>query len=401
MALRFCVVCGATSSEPVFTVARVPIHPFAPPAALGLAPGFGRLEIVTCSVCGHLYNAAFDLDRVDALYAANVLTNTPVSEGMIRSLEETAAYLLARAPVNPVVADVGGGTGALSRALARRAQEVHLVEPSRALRPEDFAGSGVTLHQSMFPAPNLGERLFDLIVCRQVVEHIPEPLPFLEAIRSRLHPEGVAYIELPSAEYIELSCSIVDFHYPHVHYYRREAFETLLTRAGLEPLDVVDVKEGHDRGFLLRAAQPRDSVQPPRMAPRPLAEALADRVRVGREQLDAQGGPFALYGANAYSQAFLGLYPTDARYVTVFDDTPAYEDQRAYGPGVDIPIRRPSRDALANVSAAVITAYLHDAAIARKLDDLGFHGPVRTVRADDLAGAGPRPPGLFHVRRHA
>lgn len=396
MRIERCVVCDGAASEPVFAVDRVPMHPFCPPASLGLAPGFGILDIVACSSCGHIYNAGFDPDHVGGLYAAMVLTNTPVSDSMIRNLEQTADYILARAPANPVVADVGGGTGVLSRTLARRSREVHLVEPSRALRPEDFDGSGVTLHQSTFPAPALGDRLFDVIVSRQVVEHIPEPMPFLRAVRSRLRQDGIAYIEVPSAEYIERSRSIVDFHYPHVHYYRRAALETLLARAGLGLLEVIDLKEGHDRGFLLCAAQPQDMAAPPRPAPECTAVDLAEQVRLAREWLTAQPGAIGLYGANAYSQAWLGLFPSDAQYGVMLDDTPMYEGQRAYGPNVDVEIRRPSADALSGISAVVITSYLHDVVIGRKLRDLGFAGPVFTVRADHLAGRENHPPGVFH-----
>ena len=394
MGIAYCVVCGETAAEPVFAVDCAPIHPFCPPTALGIAPGFGTLNIVACSSCGHLYNAAFDLDRLDDLYAASVLTNTPVSESMIRNLEVTADYILSRAPAHPLVVDVGGGTGVLSRTMARRAREVHLVEPSRALRQEDFAGTGVTLHQCNFPAPALGDCRFDVIVSRQVVEHIPEPLPFLEALRARLEAHGVAYIEIPSAEYIDRTRSIVDFHYPHVHYYRREEFEMLLVRAGFEVMEVVDVKDGHDRGFLLRAGRAR-AVSPPRgEATGSLGADLAERVQLGRARLNAIDGAIALYGANAYSQALFGLFP-NAKYAVMFDDTPQYEGQRAYGPGINLPIRRPSAEALEDVAVVIITAYLHDLGIGQRVRHLGFQGPIYTVRADDLAGTEQRPPALF------
>ena len=381
-----CPVCGSVEASHLFAVAKVPIHPFCPPAALGIEPGFGELDIAACDGCGHIYNSAFDTARVDDLYAASVLTNTPVSESMIAGLESTADYILARAPKNPIVADVGGGTG----------REVHLVEPSRALNPADFAGTGVTLHQSMFPAPALGGLLFDCIVSRQVIEHIPEPLGFLAALRSRLKDDGVAYIECPSAEYIESTNSIVDFHYPHVQYYRHAAMATLLARAGFEIIETTDIKDGHDRGVLLKAARPRPEATATRIAAGDLAERLARRRKLGAEKLAALGGgAIALYGANAYSQALLGLYPKGARYAIMFDDTPMYEGQRAYGPGIDIAIRRPATDAFAGISAVVVTSYLHDVVISRKVRDFGFKGPIYSVRADATAGTGDTPPSLF------
>jgi SAM-dependent methyltransferase len=392
-----CVICGSRAREPVIEVERVPIHPFCPPARLGLRPGFGTLKIVACSHCGHIYNAAFDPSRVDDLYAAAVLTNTPVSESMLKSLEATADFVLARAAPNPVVADVGGGSGALAVALARRAREVHLVEPSRALSAEQFAGTGVTLHASMFPAPGLAGAKFDVIVSRQVIEHIPDPAPFLEALRSQIDERGIVYLELPRAEYIWEATSIVDFHYPHVHYYRRGAVEVLLRRAGFEILETLDIKDGHDMGFLLAPVAPKSGTTPIPHADGSLASRLAVRRASGRRRLEGIGGRIALYGANAYSQALLGLYPDAAAFPIMFDDTPMYEGQRAYGPGGDIPISPPRRELLEGISAVVITAYLHDAVIASKLERIGWQGAVYTVRADSLAGMDARPPSLFRT----
>jgi SAM-dependent methyltransferase len=376
-------------------VERAPMHPFCPPAGLGLAPGFGRLEIVACADCGHIYNAAFDPNRVEDLYAASVLTNTPVSDSMLEGLEATARFVLARAVSNPVVADVGGGSGALAIALARHARQVHLVEPSRALSAEQFAGTGVTLHPVMFPAPSLAGTRFDVIVSRQVIEHIPDPAPFLAAVRSHLTDKGIVYLELPRAEYIEAATSIVDFHYPHVHYYRRAEIDVLLRRAGFDMVEARLVKDGHDIGLILTAATPESGAEPAHHKDAALGAALEVRRALGRRRLEGIRGGIALYGANAYSQALLGLYPDVGAFCLMFDDTAMYEGQRAYGPGHDLAIDRPRPELLAGLSAVIITAYLHDATIAQRLEEAGWRGALYTVRADPLAGKGGRPPSLF------
>jgi SAM-dependent methyltransferase len=376
----------------------VPIHPFCPPAALGLEPGFGTLDIVACRDCGHIYNAGFNPNRVDELYAANVLTNTPVSDTMLQGLESTADFILSRGPAKPSVVDVGGGSGMLAILLARRAGEVHLVEPSRALVSEQFASHGVTLHSSMFPPPGLAGRQFDILLSRQVLEHIASPDGFLAAIRSHVRPDGIVFLELPSEEYIESTLSIVDFHYPHVHYYRRPELESLFARAGLAIAETIDIKNGHDVGFILRPVAPRMASAPANSHDAAaFAAALADRRRLGSERLAALKGTIALYGANAYSQAILGLYSDAAKYGIVFDDTPMYEGQRAYGPGIDIEIRPPDAARLKAVDAVVITAYLHDVVINRKLQSFGFPGMVYTVRVDALSGTGGAPPSLFEA----
>ncbi|HXF54898.1 MAG TPA: class I SAM-dependent methyltransferase [Hyphomicrobiaceae bacterium] len=390
-----CILCGARTSLKVLEVARAPLHPFAPPAGLGLAPGFGTLDIVACSSCGHLYNAAFDLSRAEDLYAANVLTNMPVSPEMVQNLEDTARFVLAHAKPNPVVADVGGGSGALAVALAQHAREVHLVEPSRALSTERFAGTGVRLHSSMFPAASLAGVRFDVIVCRQVIEHVAHPAPFLAALRAHLAPGGVVYLELPRAEYIEAAASIVDFHYPHVHYFREREIALLVRRIGFETVSSMALKDGHDIGFVLKRALPEPEAAAPCQEAGALRQALRERRALGQRRLDSIKGAVALYGANAYAQALLGLYPGPGPFQAVLDDTPMYAGQRAYGAGHDIPIVAPSAKLLGTLSTIVITAYLHDAAIARKLERLGWKGLLYTVRADPLAGKDGRPPSLF------
>jgi 2-polyprenyl-3-methyl-5-hydroxy-6-metoxy-1,4-benzoquinol methylase len=394
--LTQCVLCGSAGSQPIFAVEKTPIHPFCPPAALGLAPGFGKLDIVACKECGHIYNAGFDPHRVAELYAANVLTNTPVSDSMLQGLQSTADFILSRAPPKPSLVDVGGGSGMLAILLAQRAGEVHLVEPSRALVPEQFAERGVILHSAMFPPPGFAGRQFDVLLSRQVIEHVPSPDGFLQAIREHVRPQGMVYIELPSVEYIERVRSVVDFHYPHVHYYRRAEMEVLFARAGFAIEETVEIKNGHDVGFILRPVPPR-AVASPAMDASALdfAEGLSEFRRRGWERLSTFGGAIALYGANAYSQALLGLYPHGPQYAVVFDDTPMYKGQRAYGPGIDLPIEPPATERLDDVQAVVITAYLHDLVIARKLRGLGFERPIYTVRSDDQAGQGEVPPSLF------
>jgi 2-polyprenyl-3-methyl-5-hydroxy-6-metoxy-1,4-benzoquinol methylase len=384
-----CVVCGAFETTIVLSVDRAPIHAVRP---AGATNGFGRLTIVACSGCGHLSNAAFDARQAEELYSALVLTNEPVSPGMIAAVDETAALIMRHLEPGSAVLEIGGGGGALSLALARRSARVDLIEPCRSLRPERFIGTGVNLHRAMFPTLAISGRRFAAVVCRQVIEHIPEPAGFLATVRASLADDGIAYIELPSADDILRRASIVDFHYPHVHYYRRSEMEVLLAGAGFEIIDVVDIKDGHDVGFLLRTQVPWQSARPnpSDTSPRALSSALAERRAQGLRRLATIDGPIALYGANAYAQALLGLSQETVRFAVMFDDTATYAGRSVYGPACDITIEPPSGERLADITAVVIAAYLHDAEIARKVSTLGFRGPIYTLRAP----APERPSGI-------
>jgi hypothetical protein len=243
----------------------------------------------------------------------------------------------------------------------------------------------------------LAGRRFDAVVCRQVIEHVPEPAPFLSGLRASLADDGIAYLELPSADDVLRRHSIVDFHYPHVHYYRRAEMELLLARAGFAVAEVFDIKQGHDVGFLLRAAKPeaRAARASSEISSEGLSAALAERRVRAAQRLAAIDGPIALYGANAYAQALLGLYQESAPFAAMFDDTASYAGRCVYGPAGEIAIEPPRGERLAGMAAVVIAAYLHDAEIARKISAMGFRGPVYTLRAHGVEGLGPKGPGLI------
>jgi SAM-dependent methyltransferase len=228
-----CVVCGSSDRHSMLTVSRAPLYPFRPPGSGSAGSWFGRIEIMRCAGCGHLYNCGFDGSHADDLYGANILTNTPVSPSMVQSVEGTAELILRHAKALPRVLEIGGGAGALSVALSRNSAAVHLVEPSRTLAADRFAGTNITFHRAMFPVPELVGQTFDIVVCRQVLEHVTDPLPFLTALRDHLGAGGLAYIEVPDAGYIQANRSVIDFHYPHVHYFRPASTE-VVSQSGQE-----------------------------------------------------------------------------------------------------------------------------------------------------------------------
>jgi len=399
MSLARCPVCSTAERQTLLAVEAFPVHPMRLPHEADAAADCQPLEIVACGGCGHAYNARFDRALVSRLYTTAVATNAPVSRGMVQAVEETARRILDRAGKRPRILEIGGGAGALARSLATEAAVVHLLEPSRSISAEQLAGTNVVRHQGLFPSPALDDMRFDAVVLRQVLEHVVEPAPFLAALRRLLDDDGVAYVEVPSGEYIAEWASVVDFHYPHVQYYRRPQIEALFARAGLAVAETVEVKEGHDIGFILRGAQPAPAAPPGATAmPAGLGARLSAHRARGEARLGALGARVALYGANAYSQALLGLYPDAGNLVAMFDDTPGYAGRDAYGRSTVLAIRQPSAALLRDVDAVVITAYLHDLTIARKLAGLGFTGPVLSVRADRAAGRDGRSPSLFRDR---
>ena len=77
---------------------------------------FGEINIVRCKVCGHMFNKSFDQELINKLYTTDFITNSPVSQSMIKSIEFMKDWLLNLFKNKKVenVLEIGGGSGSLA-----------------------------------------------------------------------------------------------------------------------------------------------------------------------------------------------------------------------------------------------------------------------------------------------
>ena len=341
--------------------------------------------------CGHIYNRLFDPNKYDSIYTSGPTTNMVVSPRMSTYLEATAKYIFqyTKTP-SPIVLDIGGGTGALARILAKSSKKVYLVDPSTKENLHENIPQNLTVHKKFFPCIEIQDKKFDLIVLRQVVEHILDVTKLFLALRTHLGDNGIVYLEIPNMNYIAKYGSIVDFHYPHIHYFSSSVIERVILNIGFQIIDFEEIKDGHDLRFMLQKAsiplEPQSLTQTPEVARscRLKKEFTAKRLS-GEDTLDSLANrTIALYGATANCQAFVGLYePKLQNVVCVIDDTPSYNEMEVWISGIPIPIRTISDESIENVDTIIITAYLHDSTIYAKLRRSGFLGNIFTLRSNN------------------
>ncbi len=81
---------------------------------------------------------------------------------------------------------------------------------------------------------------FDVITALQVLEHVEDPIGFLQHIKKHLKKHGTLYLELPNLDDALLTAYKVkeyeDFYYrePHLSYFTKNSLRRALTRAGFE-----------------------------------------------------------------------------------------------------------------------------------------------------------------------
>ena len=140
--------------------------------------------------------------------------------------------LSALGPIGGEVLEIGAGSGNFTRWLAPLADHLVAIEPESSLgkRVVDLSLPNVevvTARLEFMPA----ERLFDVAVMINVLEHIEDDTAALVALRERLKPGGRAIVVVPAHQRLY---GTLDEKYHHVRRYARREVGAAFERAGLE-----------------------------------------------------------------------------------------------------------------------------------------------------------------------
>jgi len=373
--ITICPICNSTEWSLIWDRKASPLHQFLPSGRSACAEDFAPLQIVECRCCGHLYNRAFDSEVLDRMYTSDHLTNVPVSQGMLRHLEGIQRWIGPEGFEGRHVIEVGSGSGALARMMARTAAHVTLIEPSKGIGVSDFSESNIELFSEMFP-PRAPLPPADLVVCRQVLEHIPCPIGMLQDIVSVMGPSGCLYLEVPNADYIWEHAALFDFHCAHVQYFVPSNLVRLAEQVGLTPLRAHFLNAGRDFGVLFS----RDTRAPFLLKPEEkhgdLEVRLLRRQKAFQTFFQAKNGGIVLYGATWNGLAFLNAFDHPAPFRCVLDDNQQYVGCCLYHPHLVVPVVPSNEDVVRPEETVIITAYHHASAIEQRLRGLGFVGQI-------------------------
>ncbi len=373
-----CPICGAFEHHQVWTVEKSPLLQLARSREEISSKHFARLEVVRCARCAHLYNRAYDPETWKVTYRADVLSNKPVHITMSAYLESIAEWIGLERIQGKNVIEVGAGSGHLAKLMARHARFVQVFEPSPALTREMLPEGNIELVSEPFSA-SLVSRKADVIICRQVLEHLADPMGLLLEMRKALSTEGLVYLEVPSAEFIEEHGAFFDLHNAHVQYFYRLGLLDLAAKAGLMPSKERRIKGGHDIGLLLRQVDHASRSQYPIPGESDLERRFLKRLKwieTGLSRMDKQR---FIYGATWQAVSFLSVLGSATSFQAALDDNRDYAGHALYSERQWIPVMHPDRINLDIDHLVLVTAYLHKEAITQQLNERGFSGVILSL----------------------
>ena len=306
-----CIVCGSTDCEDVARTPPLPVVANHLPLSEREAREVPRasLRLVWCARCDHLFNAEFDPAMVD--YALGYENAQHFSPRFRDYLDQTVRRLGERHRLGGKHAvEIGCGDGYFLD-LLRRDLGMTCVGYDPAVAP---AGSAATEALVAEPPRSDARRSADFVCARHVLEHVPDPVAFLETMFDCLRdPEGVGYVEVPSGSIIVREGRIWELIYEHVSYFTPRSLGHALRRAGL-------AVRGQGRGFgdqflwieagLGGRSVDCDDAPLTRGEIADFAARLSGAIRTWRATMDrlhAAGRRVVLWGAGSKGVSFLNM----------------------------------------------------------------------------------------------
>lgn len=212
-----------------------------------LKPGmaYPLCNSLQCRDCGMLFlDMRFDETEMDRLYSgyrgpdytAQRERFEPGYAARNTMLMERAAYLPQVEAIiaphlsgPPRVLDWGGDTG-LNTPFRDSAAGVSVY---------DISGLAMAEGVTAVDRQGLTQARFDLVVCSNVLEHVPAPANLLDEITGVLGPETLLYLEVPLEAYVAENAGVEDLAagkkhwHEHVNFFTEAALRVLVARCGL------------------------------------------------------------------------------------------------------------------------------------------------------------------------
>jgi len=219
---------------------------------LGTAEGFTKKQIVSCSRCQ--LKSVYPIpspSQVDAYYStywekSDTDLLSPLLEAQAASRYEFLATLIKG--IEPLkILDIGAGLGQMKKCFA----------PSTRYDAVEIDPVAVDVLKNRVGAEQVYARIdeadsnYDLVILSHILEHIAEPIPFLNEVKSRIKRSGVLFIEVPNKDF-----AYKERNQPHLLFFELPTLGSVVSSAGfnVERSDtcgmlISSLKSMHRRGF--------------------------------------------------------------------------------------------------------------------------------------------------------
>jgi SAM-dependent methyltransferase len=180
-------------------------------------------------------------DEIPGLYPENYLAHSAASKsrsvyGWLKGIlaRRTARKLTRRLPTRSRLLEIGCGNGAFLKTIGEVRGDVDRVGID--IKRIEMDAPGVEFHEGQLETIDLPAASLDLIYCSNLIEHVPDPVVFLDRCFELLKPGGILYGITPNHASLDrwiFGRYWGGYHYPrHTFVFDHSNLEQLLHRCG-------------------------------------------------------------------------------------------------------------------------------------------------------------------------
>ncbi len=234
-----CCICRSTAVDSIYTLSQYPICG-GPVVAPEIAARIPRDDIVlgfchTCGSCSLIQPSPVELAArlYDETYTSS---NLSVAMGAPSDSKRERYLMLIddlALPKGSSAMEIGCYDGSLLNDLRQDGFSVTGCEPSPAAKiaQEKY---GLLIHNDYFSSKLFDPQKFDLVLIRNVLEHIPDPVEFLVEVGRTLKPGGAVVIAVPDGQVRIAEAILGSFVPEHPNYFGDDSLTSVLEAAGFE-----------------------------------------------------------------------------------------------------------------------------------------------------------------------
>ncbi len=164
------------------------------------------------------------------------------------------------------ILDIGAGSGEFLFMVKETGRDGRGIEPNRDYSQFCRDAYGLNVQTAHLKADLFEKGQYDFVRLNHVMEHLNNPVGYLEMIAEWLTPDGVLYVEVPNIEsYCALKSKGRMFHYGHIYNFNPWTLRAVAGLAGLVEVPATIARSSGTTGvFLMRGERllPEAAINP-------------------------------------------------------------------------------------------------------------------------------------------
>lgn len=391
-----CPVCLSSDTSEFVCMEDVPVvcNNLYKDRRAALEAPLSKIRLAFCKNCGHTFNTAFDETEID--YGESYETSLHYSEHFQSYSASLANRLIDTYELREKnIIEIGCGQAEFLSEICRLGHNKGFGF-DQSFDPTRFEPSGDLQVLPQNYGSRFGNLHADLLCCRHVLEHIANPISFINELKGTLskNRDAILYFEVPNSLFTLRDLGIWDLIYEHCSYFWSGSLALVFQQCGFE---IIRMATTYDEQFLSIDLKLADQTSARQFGLRSLDENLSDVASYAstfaknylekrdhwqrvRKELAQNGRNAVIWGAGSKGVTFLNLTQNgeaDERLDFAIDISPRKHGK--YIPGTGQKIVPPSELPAINPDTVFLMNAAYESEVGAQLSELGIDAGLEIV----------------------